>query len=197
MSNQGVDVGKRRFLTTATSVVGGVGAAFAAVPFIQSWQPSARARAAGAPVEVDIGELAPGAMLTVTWRGKPVWIVRRTDEMLATLDQVSDKLRDPDSSKPQQPTYCQNQTRSLKPSVLVMVGICTHLGCSPKYRPDAVQGDLPASGFFCPCHGSKFDIAGRVYKGVPAPLNMEVPPHRYVSDNVIKVGEDPQQSEAA
>lgn len=197
MSNDGVDVGKRRFLTTATSVAGGVGAAFVAVPFIKSWQPSARAEAAAAPVEVNIGELAQGAMLTVTWRGKPVWIVRRTDEMLASLDEVSDMLRDPDSEKSQQPSYAQNQSRAIKPEYLVMVGICTHLGCSPKFRPDASQGDMPYSGFFCPCHGSKFDIAGRVYKGVPAPLNMAVPPHRYKTDTVLVIGEDPNQSETA
>lgn len=197
MSNEGVDVGKRRFLTTATTAVGGVGAAFVAVPFIKSWQPSARAEAAAAPVEVNIGELQQGAMLTVTWRGKPVWVVKRTEEMLATLDEVSDRLRDPESEKDQQPPYARNRTRSLKPEVLVMVGICTHLGCSPKYRPDAAQGDMPYSGFFCPCHGSKFDIAGRVYQGVPAPLNMVVPPHRYKSENVLVIGEDPNESETA
>lgn len=197
MSNEGVDVGKRRFLTTATSVVGGVGAAFVAVPFIKSWQPSARAKAAGAPVQVNIGELDKGALLTVIWRGKPVWIVRRTDEMLATLDKDVDFLRDPESQKKQQPPYAQNKYRSIKPEYLVMVGICTHLGCSPKYRPNASHGDLDYSGFFCPCHGSKYDISGRVYKGVPAPLNMVVPPYRYKSENVIVIGEDPENEEVA
>lgn len=197
MSNDGVDVGKRRFLTTATSVVGGVGAAFVAVPFIASWQPSARARAAGAPVEVNVGALEPGAMLTAVWRGKPVWVVRRTDAMLATLDEITEQLRDPDSSAPQQPPYCQNKTRSIKPSILVMVGLCTHLGCIPDYRPEAASGNLLAPGFFCPCHGSAYDIAGRVYKGVPAPLNMPVPPYRYAAEQVIVVGEDPVTTEAA
>ncbi|MDT0633857.1 ubiquinol-cytochrome c reductase iron-sulfur subunit [Spectribacter hydrogenoxidans] len=197
MSNEGVDVGKRRFLTTATSAVGGVGAAFVAVPFISSWQPSARARAAGAPVEVNVGELEPGARLTVVWRGKPVWIVRRTDEMLASLEPVSGELRDPDSEKPQQPSYCQNAERSIKPEYLVMVGLCTHLGCLPDYRPDNAQGQLDYPGFFCACHGSAYDIAGRVYKGVPAPLNMTVPPHRYADDNVIVVGEDPESDTEA
>lgn len=198
MSNEGVDVRRRRFLTTATSVVGGVGAAFVAVPFIGSWQPSARARAAGAPVEVNIGALESGALLTVVWRGKPVWVVRRTQAMLATLAEVRELLLDPDSGEPQQPPYCQNTTRSIKPSVLVMLGLCTHLGCIPEYRPKASAGSLAAPGFFCPCHGSKYDIAGRVYKGVPAPLNMPVPPHRYTSEDVIVVGEDPNGvSEAA
>lgn len=197
MSNEGVDVGKRRFLTTATSVAGGVGAAFVAVPFIKSWQPSARAEAAAAPVEVNIGELDKGAMLTVVWRGKPVWIVRRTDEMLATLDQVGNLLRDPESQQDQQPPYARNRTRSIKPEILVMVGICTHLGCSPKYRPEAAEDEMPYSGFFCPCHGSKFDIAGRVYKGVPAPLNMAVPPHRYKSDKLLVIGEDTKNQEVA
>lgn len=191
MSKEGVDAGKRRFLTTATATVGGVGAAFVATPFIQSWLPSARAEAAGAPVEVNVAALEKGALVSVTWRGQPVWVVRRTDEMLATLDEVTGKLSDPDSSADQQPEYCRNQHRSIKPPLLVMVGICTHLGCSPKFRPEAGDGQLEYSGFFCPCHGSKFDIAGRVYSGVPAPLNMLVPPYRYDSDDLIVVGEDP------
>lgn len=197
MSDEGVDVGKRRFLTTATSAVGGVGAAFVAVPFIQSWQPSARAEAAGAPVEVNVGEIEPGARVTVVWRGKPVWIIRRTDSMLASLDKVESQLRDPESKKDQQPGYCQNQARALKPEFLVMIGICTHLGCLPDYRPQAAQGDMPHPGFFCACHGSKYDISGRVYTGVPAPLNMQVPPYRYEDDNVILVGEDPKNPETA
>lgn len=197
MSNEGVDVGKRRFLTTATSAVGGVGAAFVAVPFIKSWQPSARAQAAGAPVEVNVGEIAPGARVTVVWRGKPVWVIRRTDEMLASLDQVTGQLRDPDSSKPQQPEYCQNPARAIKPEFLVMIGLCTHLGCLPDYRPDNAQGDMSHPGFFCACHGSKYDISGRVYTGVPAPLNMPVPPYRYASDDVVVIGENPKSTEAA
>lgn len=197
MSNEGVDVGKRRFLTTATSAVGGVGAAFVAAPFVQSWQPSARAKAAGAPVEVNVGEIEPGSRVTVVWRGKPVWIVRRTDSMLASLSKVSDKLRDPESEKDQQPDYCQNRERAIKPEFMVMIGICTHLGCLPDYRPEASQGSIDYPGFFCACHGSKYDIAGRVYSGVPAPLNLPVPPYRYDSDNVIVVGEDPANPEAA
>lgn len=191
MSKEGVDVGKRRFLTTATAAVGGVGAAFVATPFIKSWLPSARAKAAGAPVEVNIAALEEGALVSVTWRGKPVWVVRRTPEMLETLDEVAPELADPKSQADQQPEYCRNPHRSIEPAVLVMVGICTHLGCSPKYRPEAGGGQLDYSGFFCPCHGSKFDIAGRVYRGVPAPLNMVVPPHRYASDSLVVVGEDP------
>ncbi|MAA75414.1 MAG: ubiquinol-cytochrome c reductase iron-sulfur subunit [Salinisphaeraceae bacterium] len=192
MSEQGVDVGKRRFLTGATAVAGGVGAAFVAVPFIKSWQPSARARAAGAPVEVNVSELAPGAKLSVTWRGKPVVIIHRTDEMIASLSEISDNLRDPDSSNPQQPSYCQNPERAIKPKYLVMLSLCTHLGCIPDYNasPEA-QPLLKAPGFFCACHGSAYDIAGRVYKGVPAPLNMPIPPYRYVADDIILVGEDP------
>ena len=198
MSEQGVDAGKRRFLTTATAAVGGVGAAFVAVPFIKSWQPSARARAAGAPVEVNVAEVAPGAKVTVLWRGKPVWVLRRTEELLATLDQVTDRLRDPNSEQPQQPAYCQNETRSIKPEVLVMISLCTHLGCVPEYRPDPEpSGLLEAAGFFCPCHGSAYDMAGRVYQGVPAPLNMPVPPHHYVGDSVVRIGEDPQSAESA
>lgn len=195
MSEEGVDVGKRRFLTGATAAVGGVGAAFVATPFVKSWLPSARARAAGAPVEVNIAALEEGAMVSVTWRGQPVWVVRRTQAMLDTLDEVADELADPQSKSEQQPAYCQNAHRSIKPAVLVMVGICTHLGCSPKYRPEASGGQLDYAGFFCPCHGSKYDISGRVYVRQPAPLNMRVPPHRYEGDDLIVVGEDPKQGE--
>lgn len=195
MSNEGVDVGKRRFLTTATAAVGGVGAAFVATPFIKSWLPSARARAAGAPVEVNIAALEEGALVSVTWRGKPVWIVRRTPGMLDTLEKVTPKLADPESKTDQQPAYCRNEHRSIKPSVLVMVGICTHLGCSPKYRPDASRGQLDYSGFFCPCHGSRYDISGRVYASQPAPLNMVVPPHHYASDDLIVVGVNPSEGD--
>ena len=197
MSEQGVDAGKRRFLTTATAVAGGVGAAFVAVPFIKSWQPSARAKAAGAPVEVNISEIAPGAKVTVLWRGKPVWVLRRTDDLLGTLDEVSGELLDPDSQAAQQPEYCQNQARSIKPEVLVMISLCTHLGCVPTYEVEPSPQTMEYPGFFCPCHGSKYDIAGRVYKGVPAPLNMPVPPHHYVSDDVILIGEDPKNGGAA
>ncbi|WP_319782456.1 ubiquinol-cytochrome c reductase iron-sulfur subunit [Oceanisphaera sp. IT1-181] len=192
MSNAPVNTGRRRFLTWSTTVVGGVGAAFAAVPFIASWNPSAKAKAAGAPVEVDVSKVEPGQLIRVEWRGKPVWVVRRNQETLDSLTKLDDQLRDPDSAEPQQPDYAQNAYRSIKPELLVTVGICTHLGCSPTYLPDTfgeqVQG--VTSGFFCPCHGSKFDMAGRVFKSVPAPLNLVIPPYYYVNDATILVGED-------
>ena len=193
MSGDNTNTGRRRFLTAATTVVGAVGAGFVLVPFVSSMQPSAKARAAGAPVRADISKLEPGQMIRVKWRGKPVWMVRRTEEMLETLPTLDSELRDPESLQPMQPEYAQNSYRSIKPEVLVTVGICTHLGCSPTYRPDVAPADLGADwkgGFFCPCHGSTFDLAGRVYKGVPAPLNLEIPPHRYLSDDEIMIGED-------
>lgn len=195
MSSNGVDVGKRRFLTLTGVAAGGVGAAAAAWPFLASLAPSERAKALGAPVTVDISKLQEGQLLITTWRGSPVWVVRRTAEMLNNLKTVEDDLRDPESQEEQQPPYAQNEFRSVNPEILVMIGRCTHLGCSPSYRPDYPAEDLGADwkgGFFCPCHGSKFDLAGRVYKGVPAPLNMPVPPHRYVGDTTIVVGEDPE-----
>jgi ubiquinol-cytochrome c reductase iron-sulfur subunit len=193
MSGDGVDIGRRRFLTGATTVVGAVGVAFAAVPFVASFQPSERAKAIGAPVEEDISKLEPGQMTTVKWRGQPVWIVRRTQEQLASLVTLEDKLRDPNSEVDQQPVYAKNEYRSIKPEYAVLVGICTHLGCSPTYRPDVAPEDLGPNwkgGFFCPCHGSRFDMAGRVYAGVPAPTNLVVPPYRYLSDSRIIVGVD-------
>ena len=193
MATEGVDQGKRRFLTASTTVVGAVGAGFVAVPFVASWMPSERAKTAGAPVEVDISKLQEGQKVTVEWRGKPVWIVKRSQKSLDDLATLDGGLRDPASEAGQQPAYAQNPTRSRKPEILVAVGICTHLGCSPTYRPEVAPADLGADwkgGFFCPCHGSKFDLAGRVYSGVPAPLNLEVPPHYYKSDRVILVGED-------
>lgn len=193
MATEGVDKDKRRFLTASTAVVGAVGAGFVAVPFVASWSPSERAKTAGAPVEVDISKLEEGRMVTVEWRGKPVWIVKRGEKTLQDLGSLDDGLRDPASENAQQPGYAQNATRSIKPEILVLVGICTHLGCSPTYRPELAPADLGADwkgGFFCPCHGSKFDLAGRVYSGVPAPLNLEVPPHFYKSDRVILIGED-------
>lgn len=195
MSNEGVDLGRRRFLTVATSVVGGAGAVAAAVPFLSSLSPSERAKALGAPVSIDISGLEQGQMVTTAWRGKPVWVVSRTEEMLATLSEGENRLRDPKSEQPQQPAYATNPSRAIKPETLVMLGVCTHLGCSPKYRPESPAPDIDAhwlGGFFCPCHGSKFDLAGRVFQGVPAPLNMEVPPHRYETDTEIVVGEDSQ-----
>jgi ubiquinol-cytochrome c reductase iron-sulfur subunit len=195
MSDTGVDAGKRRFLTLATSVVGGIGAAFWAVPFIASWRPSAKAKAAGAPVAADISALKDGEMLTVAWRGKPVWIVKRSKEMLDSLAKVTpDELQDPDSEDKQQPEYIGGATRSQKPEVMVMVGSCTHLGCSPLFRPEHPAPDIDAKwqgGFFCPCHGSRFDLAGRVYKGVPAPMNLKVPPYRFEGDSTVVIGEDP------
>ncbi len=195
MSSNGVDVGKRRFLTLTGVAAGGVGAAAAAWPFLASLAPSERAKAMGAPVTVDISKLEEGQLLITTWRGSPVWIVRRSAEMLQNMEAVKGELRDPDSAEDQQPAYAQNETRAVKPEVLVMIGRCTHLGCSPKFRPDYPAEDLGGDwkgGFFCPCHGSKFDMAGRVYKGVPAPLNMPVPPHRYVGETTIVIGEDPE-----
>jgi len=185
--------GRRRLLVAATSLVGAVGAGYALVPFVQSMNPSARARAAGAPVEADIGKLEPGALLRVKWRGKPVWVVHRTPAMLAALPSNDPRLVDPESSVPQQPSYCQNPTRSVKPEYLVAIGICTHLGCSPTYRPEVAPDDLGADwkgGFFCPCHGSRFDLAARVFKGVPAPTNLVIPKHTYLSDTTILIGED-------
>lgn len=192
-----VNLGRRRFLTATSVVVGGVGVAYAVVPFISSWAPSARAQAAGAPVEVDISKLEPGARIIVEWRGKPVWVVRRTEKMLKALPLNDDRLRDPKSQQDQQPAYAQNEYRSIKPEILVLVGICTHLGCSPTYRPEFAPEDLGPDwhgGFFCPCHGSIYDMAGRVYQGVPAPLNLVVPPYKFLSDTRVLVGED---SEAA
>ena len=191
----GVDNSKRRFLTiAATSGVAAVGAGFAAVPFIASWNPSARAKAAGAPVEADFSKLQPGQMMRVEWRGKPVWIVRRTKQNLKDLPTLNDSLRDPASAiESQQPAYAKNETRAVNSEYAVLVGICTHLGCSPTYRPELAPADLGESwkgGFFCPCHGSRFDLAGRVYKNVPAPTNLVVPPHMYLSETRVIIGVD-------
>jgi ubiquinol-cytochrome c reductase iron-sulfur subunit len=186
-----VDCGRRRLLV-ATATAGGVAGVVAAVPFLASMLPSERAKSAGAPVEADISKLAPGEMMTVEWRGKPVWIIHRTKEMLEGLVKLDDKLADPKSDKQMQPEYCKNDHRSIKPEIMVAVGICTHLGCSPtdKFKTaDAVEPDWQG-GFLCPCHGSTFDLAGRVYKSKPAPDNLEVPPHRYLSDAKIVIGED-------
>jgi ubiquinol-cytochrome c reductase iron-sulfur subunit len=191
-----VDVDKRRFLTNATTVVGGIGAIAVAIPFISSLSPSAKAQAAGAPVAVDISKLAIGQMITAEWRGKPVWVLRRSEETLATLPTLVSELRDPDSDNTdQQPDYCKNPGRSIRDDILVVVGICTHLGCSPTHRPELAPEDLGSDwkgGFFCPCHGSTFDLAGRVYSGVPAPTNLVVPPHHYLSENQLLIGEDSQ-----
>lgn len=196
MSEQQVDSGKRTWLI-ASGCAGAVGGVAVAVPFVSTFQPSERARAAGAPVEVDISALKPGEKLTVEWRGKPVWIIKRTPEQLAALPKVDAQLADPQSlRKPGEltPEYARNEYRSIKPEIMVAVGICTHLGCSPsdKFTPGA-QPSLPddwAGGFLCPCHGSTFDMAGRVYKNKPAPDNLEVPPYMYLSDTRLLIGED-------
>jgi ubiquinol-cytochrome c reductase iron-sulfur subunit len=196
MADQELDQGKRRFLVAATGVAGGVAGVAAAVPFVASMLPSERAKAAGAPVEVDIGQLAPGEMTRVEWQGKPVWIVRRTREMLDSVKQSDSKVADPQSKRnPAEltPRYAQNEYRSVKPEYLVVVGICTHLGCSPvdkfKSQPESFDADWKG-GFYCPCHGSLFDLAGRVYKNKPAPDNLRVPPHMFLSDTKILIGED-------
>jgi ubiquinol-cytochrome c reductase iron-sulfur subunit len=184
---------KRRFLIGATTVVGGIGAAAAAVPFGMSFWPSERAKAAGAPVEQDISKLEPGQQIRVEWRGKVVWIINRTPTMLATLPKLDDRVADPKSDVDHQPAYAKNENRSRKPEIFVAVGICTHLGCSPTFRPEVAPADLGPDwlgGFFCPCHQSKFDLAGRVYKGVPAPTNLIIPPYRFVTDTSIVIGED-------
>jgi ubiquinol-cytochrome c reductase iron-sulfur subunit len=193
MAEGTVDKGKRRFLIGATSVVGGIGAATAATPFVLSMFPSERAKAAGAPVEVDVGKIEPGQKLDVEWRGKVVWLINRTPAMLESLPKLDPKLADPNSEQPQQPAYCKNWHRSIKDPMFVAVGICTHLGCSPTYRPELGPADLGADwlgGFFCPCHQSKFDLAGRVFQSMPAPTNLVIPPHKYLSDTRIVIGED-------
>ena len=189
-----VDEKRRRFLTVATSAVGGVGVVAAAVPFVGSWNPSAKAEAAGAPVKADISQLEEGAMVVVEWRGKPVYVVRRSPEMLERLSTINDRLKDPDSSASKQPSYIEGIDRSLRPELLVVEGLCTHLGCAPKSRPEVRAADLGGDdwigGFFCPCHGSKFDLAGRVFSGVPASANLVVPPYSFESENVIVIGVD-------
>jgi ubiquinol-cytochrome c reductase iron-sulfur subunit len=194
MSSDGVNTGRRRFLTAATSAVGAAGVVGIAVPFIGSWNPSAQARAAGAPVKFDIGKIEPGQMTVVEWRGKPVYVLRRTEEQVAGLATLNDSLKDPDSAISEQPDYVESITRSIKPEIMVFVGLCTHLGCAPKFRPEVGAADLGGDswlgGFFCPCHGSSFDLAGRVYSGVPASANLIVPPHSYESDTVLVIGVD-------
>ena len=194
MANQGVNPGRRRFLTATTAVVGGVGAVVAAVPFVSTLQPSARAKVAGAPVTEDISKLEVGQRIVLQWRGQPVWIIRRTPEQLAALPAQDARLRDPKSDNPeQQPDYAKNETRSIKPEILVLVGTCTHLGCSPTFRPELEPQPFDSEwkgGFYCPCHNSRFDLAGRVYQGVPAPTNLKVPPYRFLDDTRIEIGVD-------
>lgn len=191
MNPNEVDKGRRRFLTAATTVIGGIGAAFVAYPFLASWSPSEKAKALGAPVDVDISKIELGQKITVPWRGQPIFVVHRTPESLKLLPTVDKELRDPLSLEPQQPPYAKNEYRSIKENILVMIGICTHLGCVPLYKPEI--GSIEAGwegGFFCPCHGSKYDMAGRVYKNVPAPLNMVIPPYKYLSESIIRIGDD-------
>jgi ubiquinol-cytochrome c reductase iron-sulfur subunit len=194
MSTDGVNVDRRRLLIGATAAISAVGVAGVAVPFVKSWNPSAKAKAAGAPVTADISQIEIGQRAVFEWRGKPVWVVRRTPEMLKLLSTHNNELNDPNSEvESQQPKYAQNAVRSIKPEFLVLTGICTHLGCSPLFRPEVAPADLGldwVGGFFCPCHGSRFDLAGRVFSGVPAPTNLVVPPYRYVTDSVIVIGED-------
>ena len=197
MNGEVVNESRRKFLLGATTVVGGAGVVGAAVPFVASWQPSAKAKAAGAPVKVNISKLEPGARMVVEWRGKPVYIVRRTEESLAAINALdTDILRDADSVEAKQPAYVDGSARTLsgKEEYLILVGLCTHLGCAPLYRPDVgaadLGGDAWLGGFFCPCHGSKFDLSGRVFAGVPAPKNLEIPPHSYESDSVVVIGID-------
>lgn len=189
--SEGSGFTRRHFLTVATAVTGGVGAVATAVPFIASFEPSARARALGAPIEADISKLELGAMMKVEWRGHPIYIVHRTEAMLASLSKDEDLLRDPNSEKSIQPAGSTNEYRSLRPAYLVVLGVCTHLGCAPTPRFDVAPPDLGPNwpgGFYCPCHGSRFDLAGRVFKDVPAPTNLTVPPYRYINDSTILIG---------
>ena len=193
MSKEGVNT-RRRVLVGASLVVGGVGSVAALTPFVSSWNPSAKAKAAGAPVKADVSKLESGQQMIVEWRGKPVWIVRRSAEALAHLATLDDSLADPGSVKSKQPSYVPGTAaRALRDEYIVMIGICTHLGCSPTYRPEVAPVDLGEDwngGFYCPCHGSTFDLSGRVYKNKPAPTNLDIPPHFYESDSVILIGED-------
>jgi ubiquinol-cytochrome c reductase iron-sulfur subunit len=195
MNNGDVSQGRRRFLIGATAAVGGVGVVGAAVPFVASWNPSAKAEAAGAPVTVNISKIEPGQQVTISWRGMPVWLIRRTEEMQSNVEKLNDKVSDPQSEAPQQPAYIDGILRSLKPEMAVLVGLCTHLGCVPTYRPEVAPADLGdewLGGLFCPCHGSRYDMAGRVYKSQPAPLNLQVPPYRYDDDATLTIGLDPE-----
>lgn len=196
MTNEEVNTGRRRFLTATTAVVGAVGAGFAAVPFIQSWSPSARARFAGAPVSQDIGALVEGQQLVINWRGQPIFIARRSKAMLDTLKSLESLLADPGSANvDQQPKYAQNASRSIKPEIAVLVGVCTHLGCAPEHLPEVKPQPFDPDwkgGYFCPCHKSRYDLAGRVFKGQPAPANLPVPPYYFESDSTLVIGVDPQ-----
>ena len=189
---EGVNVQRRRVLIASTAVIGAVGVAAVATPFVRSWTPSAKAEAAGAAVTQDIGSIEEGQMIVVKYRGKPIFVVKRTEEMVGTLESVKPLLADPESNESLQPEYTKNETRSIEPGLLVVEGVCTHLGCAPNYRPDVGAADLGGNdwygGFFCPCHGSKYDLAGRVYKGVPAPLNLPIPDYS-MDGTILTVGE--------
>ena len=192
MDNHEINNGRRRFLILATSGAGGVAALGVATPFVASFFPSEKAKAAGAAVEIDVSKIESGQMMAAEWQGKPIWVVNRTAQQLKDLKALDGAVSDPKSEVEQQPENCKNETRSIKPNIFVAIGICTHLGCSPTYRPDVAPADLGSAwkgGFCCPCHGSKFDMAGRVYKGVPAPTNLVVPPYKYLSDTTVLVGE--------
>mgnify|MGYP001344794878 FL=1 len=195
MTNEEVNTGRRRFLTATTAVVGAVGAGFAAVPFIKSWSPSARARFAGAPVSQDIGALVEGQQLVINWRGQPIFIARRSTAMLDTMKSLDALLADPGSANvDQQPKYAQNASRSIKPEISVLVGVCTHLGCAPEHLPEVKPQPFDPDwkgGYFCPCHKSRYDLAGRVYKAQPAPANLPVPPYYFENDSMLVIGVDP------
>ncbi len=202
MSEQTIDLKKRRFLTNATSVVGAVGVGFVAWPFLSTWSPSARAKAAGAPIDIDISKLETGQLVRVLWRKKPVWIFKRDAQTIKNLKTLNGELDDPNgsgNSKTQQPKYITAEHRAIKAEIAVIVGVCTHLGCSPTYRPELGAADLGGEswkgGFYCPCHGSKFDLAGRVYAGAPAPTNLVIPPYKFINDSLIKIGVSPEEHE--
>jgi len=191
VNTNNIDFSKRKTLSVCATIFGALGIGFAAVPFVASWLPSARAKALGAPVDVDVSIIEEGQKITLDWRGQPVFVIKRPQNSLIILDSLSDKLRDPESTVIQQPSYAKNIYRSIKPDIFVVVGICTHLGCVPLYKPKKGEVDVTwLGGFFCPCHGSRFDLAGRVFKGVPAPINLLVPPHKYLNDKILRIGED-------
>lgn len=193
MSNDEVNTSRRRFLAASTAVVGAAGVVGVAVPFLGSWQPSAKARAAGAAVTADLSKMQPGEMITEEWRGRPIFVVRRTPEQLENLTKLNDRVADPDSTNAQQPEYVTGIERALNPEYLIVIGLCTHLGCAPNFRPEVGPADLGRDwlgGFFCPCHGSSFDLSGRVFRAVPAPTNLEIPPHYYESEHIVVIGED-------
>lgn len=191
METKLMNISRRKFLTIASVFVGGIGFGFAAIPFLSSWLPSARAKAMGAPIDIDVTSIEEGQRITLDWRGQPIFVIRRNKNMMDNLISLKDKLRDPESNEKQQPLYATNIYRSIKPEIFVVIGICTHLGCVPLYKPK--KGEVDSNwigGFFCPCHGSRFDLSGRVFKGVPAPCNLVIPPHKYLNDKILRIGEE-------